>query len=129
MPGLANSFRVKERDLRGHASGVASMLFGPNGCTKDILVPLGFELFLLLKLGKFVHFLCYRFDPGLVKLNLDIQYLRYTCLKLEIATFVKAFKQVGLLGGYYILSFMPPPIDLPLVSTRAKTDFIYVAQC
>jgi hypothetical protein len=99
------------------------MLFGPNGCTKDILVPLGFEL------SKFIHLLCHRFGLGLVKLRLAIHYLRLSCLKPEIATLVKAFKRVGLPGGYCILSFTPPLIDLPFVSTQAKTDFMYVAVC
>jgi hypothetical protein len=105
------------------------MLFGPNGCTKHILVPLGFELSLLLKLGKLVHFLYRHFDLGLVKCRLAIHYLRLPCLKLEIATFVKAFKRVRLPSGYCSLSFTPPLIDFPLVSTQAKTDFMYVALC
>jgi hypothetical protein len=84
---------------------------------------------LLLKLGKLVHFLCHRFGLGLVKCKLAIHYLRLPCLKLEIATFVKAFKRVRLPGGYCSLSFTPPLIDLPLVSTQTKIDFMYVAQC
>jgi hypothetical protein len=105
------------------------MIFEPNGYTKAILIPLGFELFLLLKLGKFVHFLCHCFGLGLVKLRLAIRYLRLPCLKPQITTFVKAFKRVGLPSGYCSLSFTLPLIDLHLVSTRAKKDFMYVAQC
>ena len=48
------------------------MLFGPNSCTKYVLVPLGFELSLTLKFGKFEYFLCDGFDLGLVKMWLDI---------------------------------------------------------
>jgi hypothetical protein len=79
----------------GYAFDTAFMLFGPNGCTGHILVPLRFELSLLLKLCKFVHFLCHRFGLGLVKLRLAIHYLRLPCLKPHPATFVKAFKRVG----------------------------------
>jgi hypothetical protein len=57
------------------------MLFGPNGCTEHILVPLGFELSLLLELVKFIHFFSHRFDLELVKLRLAIHYLRLPCLK------------------------------------------------
>jgi hypothetical protein len=137
---------IPDGQLRGHASDTASMLFGPNGCTKHILNPLGFEFSLLLKLGKLVHFLCHCFGLRLVKCRLAIHYLRLSCLKLEIATFFKAFKRVSTFvkafkrvstffkafkrvstsGGYCSLSFTLPLIDLPLVSTQAKTDFIYV---
>jgi hypothetical protein len=99
-------------------SDAAAMLFGPNGCTtKDNLVPLGFELTLLLKLVRFVHFLGHRFGLGLVKLRLAIHYLRLPCLKPERDKFVKAFKRVRLPGSYCSLSFMPPLIGLPLVYT------------
>jgi hypothetical protein len=47
---------ILDGKLRGQASDAASMLFGSNGCTEHILVPLGFELSLLLELVKFLHF-------------------------------------------------------------------------
>jgi hypothetical protein len=47
---------ILDGNLRGQASDAASMLFGPNGYTEHILVPLGFELSLLLELVKFVLF-------------------------------------------------------------------------
>jgi hypothetical protein len=44
---------ILDAQLGGQASNMASMLFGPNGCTEHIMFPLGFELSLFLKLGKF----------------------------------------------------------------------------
>jgi hypothetical protein len=116
-----------DSQLRGQASDPASMLFGPNGYIEHILVLLGFELSLLLELIKFVHFFCHRFDIGLVKVRLAIHYLRLSCLKPHPGMFVKAFKRVGLPGGYFRLSFKPPLLELPLVSTWPKTNFMYVA--
>jgi hypothetical protein len=84
MPPVASPVLLEpilDGKLRGHASDAASMLFGPNGCTYYILVLLGFEISLLLKLTKFIHFLCHRFDLGLVKFSIAISYLRLPCLK------------------------------------------------
>jgi hypothetical protein len=57
------SLVLLEPILDGQLSGQASnpMLFGPNGYTEHILVPLGFELSLLQELVKFIHFFCHRF--------------------------------------------------------------------
>jgi hypothetical protein len=132
MPPVASSVLLEpilDGQLRGHTSDAAFMLFGPNGCAEHILVPLWFELALLLRLVKFVHFLCHNFGLRLVKFRLAIHYLRLPCLKPLAATFVKAFKRVGLPGGYYCFSFKPPLLELPLVSTRPKTNSMYVAQC
>ena len=70
------------------------MLFGPKGYTKHILVPLGFELSLTLKVGKFIYFLCDGFSLGCVKMWIAFHYLRLTGFKLELGTLSKAFKQV-----------------------------------
>ena len=43
---------ISDAQLRGHTSNMASMLFGPNGRTEHILLPIGFELTFFLKLGK-----------------------------------------------------------------------------
>jgi hypothetical protein len=102
------------------------MLFGPNGCTEHILIPLGFELSLLLALVKFVYFFCHHFSLGLVKLWLAIHYLRLPCFKPHPSTFIKAFKRVRLPGGYCRLSFSWPLLELPLVSTRPTMNFTAV---
>ena len=101
-------------------------------CSLDpraVLVPLDFELSLILKFDKFVHFLCDGFDLGFVKMWLAIHYLRLPCFMLEPATLSKACKRVRLPYGYCNLSFTLPLIDLPLVSNRIKMDFIYIAHC
>jgi hypothetical protein len=79
---------ILDGQLREQASDAASMLLGPNGYTEYIIVPLWFELSLILKLGKFVHFLYDGFSLGLVKLRLAIHYLRLPCLKPLKATFM-----------------------------------------
>ena len=85
---------IPKGQLRGHASDAASILFGPKGCTKHILVPLGFELSLTLKVGKFIYFLCDGFGLWFVKMWLAIHYLRLPCFKSEPATISKALKRV-----------------------------------
>ena len=44
---------ILDAQLRGHAFDMTSMLFGPNGYTELILLPMWFELSLFLKLDKF----------------------------------------------------------------------------
>ena len=44
---------ILDGQLRAHSSDVASILFGPNSCTEQILLPIAFELFFFLKLDEF----------------------------------------------------------------------------
>jgi len=53
VPGSVLLELILDAQLRGHASNVASMLFGPNSCTEQILLPIAFELFFFLKLNEF----------------------------------------------------------------------------
>jgi len=120
---------ILKGQLREHASDAVSMFFGPKGCIEHILVPLGFELSLTLKVCKFIHFLCNGFGLWFIKMWLAIHYLRLPCFNPEPATISKALKRVRLPCGYYSFSFTPPLIGLPLVSPLAKTDFMYIVHC
>ena len=44
VPNLVLLEPILDAQLRGHTSNTASMLFGPNGRTEHIFLPIGFEL-------------------------------------------------------------------------------------
>ena len=53
VPSLVLLETIFDAQLRGHSSEAASMLVGPNSYTKNILLPIGLDVSLFLKLNKF----------------------------------------------------------------------------